>query len=93
MWNDTTLFWYGVAAVAAVWVLADQYWNRKDSHIQIVNETERTLELAEEAADKLERLREIEETLDEIAGHTPSATTEILTRELQEERRQILRGG
>lgn len=93
MWDDTALFWYGVAAVAAVWILADQYWNRKDSHIQIVNETERTLELAEEAADKLERLREIEETLEEIAGHAPSATTEILTRELQEERRQILRGG
>lgn len=93
MWNDITLIWYGVAIVAAVWTLADQYWNRKDSHIQIVNETERTLELAEEAAGKLERLREIEETLDEIAGHTPSATTEILARELQEERRQILRGG
>lgn len=93
MWNDTTLFWYGLAIVAAVWTLADQYWDRKDRHIQIVNETERTLELAEEAAGKLERLREIEETLEEITGHAPSATTEILTRELQEERRQILRGG
>lgn len=92
MWNDATLFWAGVAVVFAIWILADQYWNRKDSHAQIINETERTLELAEAAAERLERLREIEETIDEVTGHGLSPATEVMLRDLRDERRAILSG-
>lgn len=92
MWNDATLFWAGVAVVFAIWILADQYWNRKDSHAQIINETERTLELAEAAAERLKRLREIEETIDEVTGHGLSPATEVMLRDLRDERRAILSG-
>jgi hypothetical protein len=92
MLNEANLFWGCVTVVFSIWLLADQYWNRKDSHIQIANETERTLDDLLALAEKLERVREIEDTIDEITGHGLSPATEIMLRDLREERRAILSG-